>query len=67
MADFSSHIMVTQRGDAGETKVVFLHQHLWRFINGQDHDIPAQNHFTVDVDIKGDSTGCGSGGHRYVY
>lgn len=52
MADFSSHILVTQRGDAGETKVIYM-----------CHDIPAQNHFTVDVDIKGDSTGCG----RYVY
>lgn len=50
MADFSSHILVTQRGGAGETKVIYMHQHLWRFIKGQDHDIPAEYHFTVDVD-----------------
>lgn len=57
---------LTQIGDAGETNVIYSIC-IWRFINGQDHDIPAQNHFTVDVDIKGDSTGCGSGGRRYVY
>lgn len=45
----------------GETKVIYMRHHLQRFINGQDHDIPAQNHFTVDVVIKGDSTGCGIG------